>query len=268
MKTKLFFGMLIAFLFSAGFTACSDDEKEETELQPLTFEKDSYELPKGRFIDVPIRSGNGDYSLKVENPDVLDAQLQNSEEKGITLSLGGREKGESSLYVTDKVSGETAKLAVKVTKGYLAFAIRESTHPALKKHVWIYLMDTKERECYFLKEDEKGREPSSDVLSQGVYSVSTDQGKNYLTLIYASDKEEAFTDAEIAPTIHKFDLTDSDSYTFSLMRKFLHISWDATDRSGRFTPPKEYHLLMRETGTAYEVDATVKLTFLPEGLLK
>ncbi|WP_455664673.1 hypothetical protein [Phocaeicola sp.] len=281
MKTKTILGMLIAFFLAAGMASCSDNDEEEVkEVLPLIFEKTMYETSLIRIYNIPILSGNGSYSIKVENPEVLDADpfLHEGNEIGY-IQLMSKRKGVTALTVTDNVSGETAKLTVTVTDGYMTFPVQRSNHPALDEHVWIYLINNDARECYFMQGDDRDEYATSTILFRGTYQFSAEKAreksKYYLTLVYASDENGKFTDAAIAPMQHKFDISGSDSELFKIIPNYLPVNWGVPENASsdvkvapRLDMPHVYTLNMKEVGTEYEVILTLSSRSIPEGVLK
>lgn len=271
MKAKTILEMLLAFLLVAGFSACSDDDKENQKVLPLIFEKNTYEMSFRYILDIPILSGNGDYTLKVEKPEVLDAKVWTDKVKGEHLMLTGKQKGSTSVVVKDNVANETVTLNIKLTDGYLGLAVKNSNHPALENNVWVYLINNDSRECYFLQGSNEGHIPTSAILSRGTYSFSVEKDGDhlipYLTLVYASDENGKFTEAAIAPTVHKYDINDNKAEVYTIIQQFLNVDWDMLSKDGRDVN-RTFYLNMKEVGTEYEVNSTLETVCLPEGILK
>lgn len=74
MKTKKILGTLCLFLSTFIFINCSD-KNETIEIHHLSFEKDYYERPLIGAKSIMIRGGNRDYSIKIEDPSVVDVKV-------------------------------------------------------------------------------------------------------------------------------------------------------------------------------------------------
>ena len=110
MKTKNVFKLLALIFITLFIGACNDDDPE-----PLSFYDTNYEVRVHGTRYIGPQTGSGDYSLQVENPYLLSA----SEEKGWSAPEGmllvrGLLTGESTLSVTDKRTGETINIKIKV----------------------------------------------------------------------------------------------------------------------------------------------------------
>lgn len=98
MKTKHLLGALLSFLCTIIFFSCGNNNEEK--IYPLSFEKEYYEQPLLRATDITIRGGNRDYTVTVEETDILsiDVDLSSSSRNGKFKSYPQKErrnKGES-----------------------------------------------------------------------------------------------------------------------------------------------------------------------------
>lgn len=98
MKTKHLLGALLSFLCTIIFFSCGNNNEEK--IYPLSFEKEYYEQPLLRATDITIRGGNRDYTVTVEETDILsiDVDLSSSNRNGKFKSYPQKErrnKGES-----------------------------------------------------------------------------------------------------------------------------------------------------------------------------
>ena len=74
----------------------------------LTLSQSSIDICPGNSNTVKITSGNGDYTVSVDKPNIATATLS-----GTTISIKGEAKGTAKVTVKDK-SGQTAEINVKV----------------------------------------------------------------------------------------------------------------------------------------------------------
>lgn len=272
MKPAIITKMMAALLLAAILISC--DKNDNKEIYSLTFGKESYEIGLKRILIVMILSGNGDYTLSVENPEVLDAKLDMSSPTGIGYILvTGKQKGETTLSVTDNLTHETVKLKIVVTSGYLAFKIDNSNHPALTDDIIMFLINDEERNCYFISEDH----PSPGTVSKGKYEFSietvADNATPYMTLTYASDEHGRFTDAAIAPTSHVFDISGNKLSTYELLAKFLDTDWEKlteeqSENLPRTNDIQPIKLEIKEVDTEYEITSYLSTVDIPEGILE
>lgn len=280
MNTKNLLGILLLFLCAIGLPACSDDD-ETKELTPLQIEKRSYEVRWGDSDDIGIYNGSGNISLKVQNTDIIEASYKINEDYG-KLILGGanytflgqirvsgKQKGETSLTVTDNVTKETVELQIKVTDRYLSCAIQEGNHPALTKDITVFFVGNEAHDCYFFSMDHANNKLYDEPLAKGTYEFTAEKdGENNkfgVILTYASDDKGRFTDAAIVPSAHKFDMRGSDSYVYSVLKGYLGVDWDNLTKS---SVPKDYIMCMNEIGTEYSAKGLLVLTQMPEGILE
>lgn len=277
MKPANIMKMLPALLLVVVLISCNDNN-DNKELHPLTFEKESYEVAMKRTTPIMIRSGNRDYTLLIEDPEILQAELDLSSPNGIGyINVTGKQKGETILSVTDNITHETVELRIKVIYNYLAFTIGNSNHPALTDDIIMWLIDDEARTCYFISEDH----PSPGTVSSGKYEFSvtkeTDNTIPYLTLTYASDEEGRFTDAAITdatitPTPHVFDISGNKLSTYEALANFLNIDWEKLieEQSGNSlrSELQPTMLKMKEVGTEYEITSYLLLETIPEGILE
>lgn len=277
MKPTIVTKMLSALLLAVILISC-DDKSDNKEPHPLTFEKDSYEVGLTREIPIQVRSGNRDYSLSVDNPNILDAKVDLSSPIGMgDIRVKGKQKGETILSVKDNLTKETVKLNIKVIDNYLSLKVEQSNHPALTQDVIIFLINNEEHSCYFVSVE---KNQAHEVIATGKYKFSVEEDIEhkipYLTLTYASDDKGRFTDAAtadatIAPTSHQFDISGNGSTAYELLAKFFNFDWEKlakeqSDNSLRSEPV--FTLNMKEVGTKYEIQTIFRYRSIPEGILE
>lgn len=271
MKTIHLSGIVFLFLFSICFAACNDDN-EPTDFR---MSDSSYEVQIGTQEVISIVSGNNDYTIKVENEEIIDATYNSNilyeSASPQSFTITGKKKGETNLRITDNVVRQTIDLKIKVVDFYLPFAIDESNHPALEQKLRMFLIKNDRRDVYFFSRTGN----NYTLISRGQYEFKTEKEGDltipYLTLTYASDENGKFTDAAIAPTPHKFDLTDSHPYAFRILKSMLDADVPVSP-SSRNSPPPYIFLNMHEVGTDYTLKTHISkyssIDNMPKGYLE
>ena len=234
---KIIQSFFLFLLFSIVY-GCSNG----TDVSSLCFEKEYYEQPLLRATDITIRGGNRDYTVTVEETDILSIDVDLSSSIGMgSLKVTPKKKGETKVKVKDNITNEIVELKIKIIDSYLAYAIKESNHPALSNGTVVYLINNESKDCYFFRYSDSKNELSQNPIAKGTYdfSVKLENGFGnssptyaipYLTLNYASDEQGNFSDATVPPTPHKlrFELYDgvtSANAVLNLISKFLDIDW-------------------------------------------
>ena len=225
------------------FLAVAIIMKKRYILYPLSFEKEYYEQPLLRATDITIRGGNRDYTVTVEETDILSIDVDLSSSIGMgSLKVTPKKKGETKVKVKDNITNEIVELKIKIIDSYLAYAIKESNHPALSNGTVVYLINNESKDCYFFRYSDSKNELSQNPIAKGTYdfSVKLENGFGnssptyaipYLTLNYASDEQGNFTDASTPPTPHKlrfelFDGVTSVNAVINLIQRYLKVDWE------------------------------------------
>ena len=113
MKTKHLLGALLSFLCTIIFFSCGNNNEEK--IYPLSFEKEYYEQPLLRATDITIRGGNRDYTVTVEETDILSIDVDLSSSIGMgSLKVTPKKKGETKVKVKDNITNEIVELKIKV----------------------------------------------------------------------------------------------------------------------------------------------------------
>lgn len=53
----------------------------------------------------------------------------------------------------------------------------------------------------------------------------------------------------------------------AILKSFLHVDWEELSKETRTSAPSSYYLKMKETGTAFETEALLSVTPVPQGFL-
>lgn len=271
MKFKNVSGATLLFLITVSLLGCSDKDHRE----PFDFRMgaESYEVRVGMKASFSIVSGNGDYTIQVEDDNIIEAgHLQNGNLTFGSIDVTGKEKGETTLSITDKATQQTVKVKVKVTDFYLPLVVSTSNHPALVRYMRIFLVNNDNRDAYFFLEENN----VLNLQQKGRYEIVTERKGDvvtpYLLLRYASDNEGKFTDAAIVHTVHKFDLTGSDQEVYKLLSSKFGVDWGKpSDMQTKSSPISLIYLNLKEVGTEYDVKTYVGYSswqdYIPEGHL-
>lgn len=255
---KTYLKTLFISLIAICLTACSNDDDN---MKPLQFEKTSYEVCITRTTGIDLSGGSRDLTVTTENPEILDAAIKMNEDGTTQLRIEGKQKGETKVSIKDNVTNEMATLTIKVTDLYLPFRVYRSNHPALVNDLVFYLVKDERHSCYFArpKQDTTGYE----IITQGTYNFQLETDKYYLTLYYSEDGGK-FTDATIAPSPHKFDITDSNSTILNMIN--IILSYKAGKENRDLAP---ITLNMKGIDSNYEIETTLlKNGIIPEGVLE
>lgn len=264
MNTKNFFGIFLLSLIAIGLTACGDDDKE---IVDFTLSTESCEIPLEYTYYTSIVSGNGDYTLTVENNEIIEAQVKFTADDHMpfgAIYIEAKQKGETTLSITDKVTQQSRSLKVKVTDRYLGYYITESNHPALAKERSVYLVNNAARDAYFF---EKKKNNAMALLSHGTYEFKVENDNPYLVLHYP-EVDGQFTIAAVAPTAHSFNIKGSDSQTFGFLQTFLSFKWNDLSPDLRSDMVRFLQMKMKEESTNNSVIGNLHTDPIPMGILK
>lgn len=228
----------LLFLCTISFVGCDNNDEEKKEIHSLSFEKGYYEAPLLENTYISVRGGNRDYTVTVEKTNILEASIDLSSPISMgSLVIKPKRKGETTVTIKDNITNETVDLKVKVIDKYLAYAIKNSNHPALSQETIVYLINNEAKDCYFFRYNNetpiaKGTYAFSIKLESGTGNSTPLHAIPYLTLNYASDGNGNFTDAAIPPTPHSLRFELFDGYTnvnvvINMIQACLGVDWEA-----------------------------------------
>lgn len=171
MKTKHLPGALLSFLYTIIFFSCGNND--EKKIYSLSFEKEYYERPLLGTTNITITGGNRDYTVTVEKTDILNIDVDLSSSIGMgSLRVTPKKKGETKVKVKDNITNEIVELKIKIIDSYLAYAIKESNHPALSNGTVVYLINNESKDCYFFRYSDSKNELSQNPIAKGTYDFS------------------------------------------------------------------------------------------------
>lgn len=269
-NSKHIFGATLLTLLTFCLCGCSD--KDDGKRFDLRMGSQSYEVREGTATVLEVISGNGDYALEIDNGTIISATLVNGNGNFGSISILGKKKGKTTLSITDKATQQTIKVSIKVTDFYLPLVVSSSNHPALIKDMRIFLVANNNKDVYFFLEEKKAL-----ILRQkGSYElISEKQGEvenQYLLLQYAADDKGSFTDAAIAPTVHKFDLAGGDPEVYKpLTLKLTGNLKKASATQTKSSPVSLVYVNLKEVGKDYNLRTYIGFfnwqDYIPEGIL-
>lgn len=285
MKTRFLLGILL--LSVCGFTGCSDAGNENTNnVIPFNLNKTSYEVRLKYFgTQIPITNGSGDFSVSAADETMVEAKIIQNEGANTYIFIEGKQKGKTTLNVTDNVTGDMKTVEVKVTDCYLAYAIAESNHPILKTGMVLFLVNNQARDYYLFVKDNMHGQLYNQPLVKGSYEFfvtidsDTDPSSQLyyipnLRLTYPSNEDGNLTDSSTATTAHDFQIelwgeNASSSYALQAVQNYLGIDWkELTDNSQTKSPsPIDMKMVMTVPDTEYEITGLVSTASIPEGVL-
>jgi len=277
MKTKNVFKLLFLTFITLSIGACNDDDPE-----PLSFYNVAYEVPMHGTRYISVKSGSGDYSVRVDNPYLFSASEDDgwSNPEG-TFLVRGLLTGESTLTVTDNRTGETANLTIKVTDNYEALQIStlywdesiskimENEHPVFSKIPFVFLINNKERDVYFADRSGENSLTSNGIKIQGkgTYSLTMENHKPCLTLTYAEDENGQLTDdASAVSTPHKFEITQSSEFLLHRLDETLNLGWETIAKAYPDSLRGE-SITMKGVNSSYQLDGKFEQIEIPTGVL-
>lgn len=287
MPKHLFFIILFGSL--ALWSSCKDEETN-----PLQFYQDNYEVSMGAKRYIGLQSGNGDYSLEIEDQRVASAGVEHgwSVIGGSMIYVQGILTGKTRLKVTDNATMESHILNIKVVDSYECLRLHRGDDSDLIQRAedllpgidYIYLVNTPERKAYFFKQGEQTASSSGlKLVTEGTYNLEEDaeegmrEEKAFLTLFYSED-------AATPLYAHPFIL-HGNKYILHRLNKNLNLGWKTepvgTNRTSTETnrtsivknrtsivPPPSY-LLEEKTseGEGRKISFSFEPLEMPEGIL-
>ena len=207
MNMKKILGIFLLFLFTITIVSCADD-KDTTEVNHLSFEKDYYERPLLRAKNIMVRGGNRDYTIKVENTDILGVEIDLSSSEGMgDLKVLPKQKGETNVEVQDNVTKEIVNLKIKIVDSYLNLAVANPTKPPYKQGNEFFLINNDSKDFYLYDEN-------SELKHTGSYKFYIENNVPYMELVYHKEFE--------GRTTYKYDLTGTSETMFQGIKYILN----------------------------------------------
>ena len=253
-------------------SACNKDDNDN----PLRFYNDTYEVPMGGIRYLGLESGNGDYSLEVEDQRLISAQVEHgwSTPGGSAIYVRGILTGKTTLKVTDAATLESCLLKIKVVDNYEAMQLfrrrgssllEDGTAEILPGISDMFLINKRARDVYFFNRTIPTAFSSGLVLvTKGTYTLEPGDGNQaHMTLTFTEGMEYvgASTDSQ------KFIL-HGNPYILHRLDKNLNLNWDTPPIEDTRTspePPPSY--ILEEEGTGKQLSFSCTEQEIPEGIL-
>ena len=270
-------------IISLFITACNSDNNANEPMSPFSLEKTYYEVRLWRSItEIPITNGSGDISLSVADKTIIEANKVLNEGGSTYVSLQGKQKGSTTLTLTDNVTGDEETVEVKVTDCYIAYGIAESNHPALASNIMLYLVNNEARDCYFFTMDNIQHQLNNTPIAKGTYEffVTIDAGTGpapqlygipHLRLAYPSDADGNFAD-EVS--VHDFQIElygdgASSPNCLEIIKAYLGVDWEEliSNATTKSVPPRDYTMVLTIPDTDYEIIGAFATASIPEYIL-
>ena len=262
-KITVFFTLLLLF-------GCKKEEKQRFNFIITPTEVET----RSNYVGyISITSGNGSYTIKVKDEEILDANFTTITNAPFgAISLHGKKKGETIVSITDNIIQSTREVKVKITDYYLPLVISKSNHPTLKGQMRIFLVNNDKKDAYFFFEE--GDKYS--LKQKGTYKFISEMNGGtkipFLLLSYSSDENGKFTDAKNTMVEHKFDLTESNTQFYSAVHSLLGVNWELpSSPTTKSSPTTLIFTRMKEIGTDFILEAYIgsssSLDFIPNGYL-
>ena len=249
MKTRILGYVAFLWTITALFSSC------EEENAGLRFYEDSYEVAMGRIRYLGIESGNGDYTLEMENPLVALAGVEHgwtAIPKGNAIYVKGLLTGSTRLTVTDTATGENRVLSIKVTDYYETLR-QDSTG------LYFFLVNNEAHDLYVFTRGEASLTGSDlRLASTGRYDITREGDAHYLSFRYAGENgAEEVSDKYLVTDIHPYLLHRLD------VKLDLHLNTPAY--TGEYI---EYAAIaVTDTATGEEGGFALEELEMPKGIL-
>jgi len=235
-------------------------KKEEKKIVDFALSSNTIEVPLNSVSYLPIKSGNGSYSIVTEDEHIASANyIEGGDLTFGSIFFNGKNKGETTLSITDMATGRLEKIRVSVTDFFLPLVVSETNHPALVKNMRILLVNNERKDVFFfLEKDEK-----LERLQQGTFAFETELKDKvripYLILRYPADENGQFVNSTThAAVVHKFDLSGSRSQFFDLIRQRFNVNWELPAAPETKSSPISFIAVkMTAAGTNYSIQSYV-----------
>ena len=112
--------LLLCFAF-IGLFGCKKSQNAAP--LDLVFPSDTYYVSAGSTLSLYVQRGNKQYTLHVENPDIIQAEADGSISSSGQILVQGIKRGSTMLHVRDQITGEEASLEMHVVDPFLTLEI-------------------------------------------------------------------------------------------------------------------------------------------------
>lgn len=217
---KTLYSLFLISVIGICFCGCNDGN-EEGEVYPIRFADNSYEVRLKQTESISFVDGSGDYTIRVDNPEILEATI-NSDSK--SLLLHSKQKGETEITIIDNKAKGEVRLNMKVVDSYLGFMYTDGNIPLFPMHTNLYLVNSESQEFYIFKQMEYSNVPEEECVLKGNYAIKYDEASFSFRLLLTIIKEEN------QPETHTYNITGS-SNIYTLMKQYLGLQIPAIDNA-------------------------------------
>lgn len=259
---KLFVTLL---LFGSIFflVACNDDDEKKA--LPLQFEKEYYEVRKSsESYDlrtfIPLLGGSRNYDLSIKDPKILEVgtSFYDEDDPGMLL-ITGKEKGSTTITVTDTQQKTSQTITIKVVDFYTSVSITKSNHPILKESTVLFLVNNETKDCYLFSKENEGIITEKTPLLKGTFSLIEEDKTPYLIVTYSKNEKEVS---------HKFDIQQSKYGVVQFLNGWFQLGWEIITESKTRTSIAKYPIMnLKEVDTEYEAEGFLHKIEIPEKIL-
>ena len=272
----------IIFIICLFVTACSDDNNENEPITPFSLGNTYYEVRLGKGTNsIYITNGSGDISLAIEDENILNAKYESGlladGLRGV-ISLYGKQKGSTTLTITDNITKEAETVEVKVVDCYLAYVINDSNHPVLPAGTTLFLVNNQAQDYYLFDQDNVYNKP---ILKDSGYEffITLDAGTGAKPANYAIPNLRLYkhnpTDAETTTSkfydfqIELYGENASSSQVTNVIRTYLGVDWEKLigDAQTKSPAPADMTMIMTVPGTDYQIEGELSTVTIPEHIL-
>lgn len=254
MRAKNLFGILMLFLFTCTFISCEEDTDNSKQIFHLSFEKNYYERPLTGAKNIMIRGGNRDYTIEVNNPEILEVTVDLSSPIGMgNLEIHPKQIGETIVKVHDNIVNETVELKIKIIDSYLNLALANPMQSPYNEGDEFFLINNESR-SFYLYDDDKA------LKQTGSYNFFVENNVPYMVLTFNEKLENK--------SVYKYDLTGTSENTFFALK--IQLGWDWHEQ----TESMETMEISPATMNAKDVETGVQYYFvvgnhdMPENVLE
>jgi hypothetical protein len=195
-KNLVFIAILSCFLLQSCY---NDDSVEKRTYVPgmLDLKSDSLDVAEGHTIELGFGNGGGIYSVTSTDTNIVKASLDTTMPKTspttIYIKMIGKQKGNTTILVSEKKSGEHRTLYVRVTDFYMALYADSSNVPYFPKGQYMFLIANDAHSCLVYQYKHKGGNPVlPKKMASGNYSFSKKDSTYLLTLKMSDGQEDTY----------------------------------------------------------------------------
>lgn len=263
MKHLKLFTTLLLFGSIFFLAACNDDDEKKA--LPLQFEKENYEVrnsskPYEQRTFIPLLGGSRNYDISIKDPKILEVgtSFYGDDDPGM-LIITGKEKGSTTITVTDTQQKTSQTITIKVVDFYTSVSITKSNHPILKESTVLFLVNNETKDCYLFSKENEDIITEKTPLLKGTFSLIEEDKTPYLIVTYSKNEKEVS---------HKFDILQSKNGVYQLLNGWFQLGWEIITESKTRTSVVKYPIMnLKEVDTEYEAEGFLHRIEIPEKTL-